>query len=183
MMNKLYLLCFTLLLISCSEGDIIEFSVDDLNGDLENCSNENDNTFVFFVNDADMNRSLSVNFTDSSFEINPEITSDISLDEPTVITLNTSNNQLLYREFNTSIIGEEYFCSSIPVSNINVTLELISTNGTAEISYEAAEDQPDPTQTAYSRTVILRDVTLEGDGIALRKEKLDLGSDTIFIPN
>ncbi|WP_298320728.1 hypothetical protein [uncultured Aquimarina sp.] len=183
MMNKLYFLFFALLLISCSEGDIIEFSVDDLNGDLENCSNENDNTFVFFVIDQGINRSLSLNFTDTSFEINPENVSDISIDEPTVITLNATNNQFIYREFDTAINGDEYFCNSIPVSGINVTLELISTNGTADISYEAAEDQPDPTQTSYSRTVILRDVTLEGGGIAIRKEILELGSDNISIPN
>ncbi|WP_299254616.1 hypothetical protein [uncultured Aquimarina sp.] len=170
------------LLISCSEGDLITLSVD-FDEDLQNCANENDNTFVFFVIDQDINRSLSVNFTDTSFEINPLVLADISLDEPTIITLNTTNNQLLYREFNTPINGEEYFCSSIPISNINVTLELISTNGTAEISYEAADNQPDPTQTIYTRTVILRDVTLEGDDIAIRKQILELGSDSIIIPN
>ncbi|SEK22861.1 hypothetical protein SAMN04487910_0017 [Aquimarina amphilecti] len=180
-MNRLYFLFFALLLINCSEGDLIEISVDDLNGDLENCSNENDNTFVFFVIDQDINRSLSLNFTDTSFEIIPENVSEISIDEPTVITLNTTSNQFIYREFDTSINGTEYFCNSIPVSGITVTQELISSNGTAEISY--MEVTSSTTETTYSRTVTLKDITLEGNGIAIRKQSLVLGLDNITIPN
>jgi len=181
-MYKLYFLFLILTIISCSEGDVIEITVDNFNGELQNCANENDNTFVFFVIDQDVNRSLSVNFTDTSFEINPLVVADITLDEPTIITLNTSNNQFLYREFNTAINGDQYFCNSIPISNVSVTQELVSSNGTAEISY-AISDDSDPTQTIYSRTVILKDITLEGNGIALRKEILELGSDNITIPN
>ncbi|WP_299443561.1 hypothetical protein [uncultured Aquimarina sp.] len=180
--HKLGFLFLILSIMSCSEGDVIEIDVDNFNGDLQNCANENDNTFVFFVIDQDINRSLSVNFTDNNFEINPVVVADISLDEPTVITLNTSNNQFLYREFNTVINGDEYFCNSIPVSNVSVTQELVSSNGTAEISY-AVTDDSDPTATIYSRTIILKDITLEGNGIALRKESLRLGSDNITIPN
>ncbi|WP_108803021.1 hypothetical protein [Aquimarina sp. Aq107] len=181
MIKRLCFLFFLLLLIGCSEGDLIEVSVDDLTGDLENCSNENDNTFVFFVVDQDINRSLSLNFTDTSFELNPTTVSEISLDEATVITLNTTNNQFIYREFDTSIDGDEYFCSSIPVSGITVTQELISSNGTAEISYE--ELTTSATETTYSRTVTLKDITLEGNGIAIRKQSLVLGLDNITITN
>ncbi len=182
MIKKLgFLVCF-LIFVNCSEGDIIDIRVDDVVGELENCSNDSTNTFVFFVVDQATNRSLSVNFTDTSFEIEPNAASDISLVEPTIITLNATNNQFLYRVFDTTINGVDYFCNSVPVSNINVTQELVSANGTAEISYEIV-DQTDPNQTIYSRTVILKNVTLEGNGIAIRKEFLPLGSDSITIPN
>jgi len=180
MIRKLGFLILSFVIISCSEGDIIETSVD-FEGELENCSNQNDDTFVFYIIDEDMSRSLSINFTSSSFEIDPMMIEDISLDEPTVISLNTSSNQFLYREFDTAINGTDYFCNSIPPSDINVTLELTSSNGTAEISY--ALMTMEPTQNIYSRTVTLRDITLEGNGIAIRKKELVLGSDTVQIPN
>ncbi|MDH7446845.1 hypothetical protein [Aquimarina sp. 2201CG14-23] len=181
MINKLsVLLLLVLFSISCSEGDIIDISVD-LNGDLQHCSNENDNTFVFFTIESETNRSLSVNFSSSSFIITPTTVADISITEPTIITLNTTSNQFLYREFDTMINGSEYFCSSIPPSNVNVTQELVSSNGTAEITYVLTDDTS-PTETIYARTVTLKGVTLEGNGIAIRREILELGSDNISIP-
>lgn len=182
MIKKIAVLVLALVFIGCSEGDILEIPLDIFNDDeLQNCSNENDNTFVFFVIDEDANSSLSVNFTDSNFEIEPAAVADISVDEPTVITLNTTTNQLLYREFDTTINGDDYFCNSIPVSNINVTQELISSNGTVEISYVLQNTTA--TETIYERTVTLNDVTLEGNGIAIRRELLVLGTDSVIIPN
>jgi len=181
MIRTLGFLLLSITFIGCSEGDIIETSFK-FQGDLESCGNENTNNFVFFVIDQQINRSLSVSFTSTSFQIEPTAVSSISLDEPTTITLNTSTNQFLYREFNTVINGDEYYCSSIPPSNINVSQELISTNGTVEISY-AIMDDSNPAETIYSRTVTLKDITLVGNGIAIREELFVLGSDSITIPN
>ncbi|MBW1296791.1 hypothetical protein [Aquimarina litoralis] len=181
MVKRIYISLITLIIISCSEGDILEIPLDIFDESLQNCANESDNTFVFFVIDEDTNTSLSVNFTDTNFEINPMTVEDITLDEPTVITLNTSTNQLLYREFNTAINGDEYFCNSVPVSDINVTQELISSNGTVEISYVLQNTTA--TATIYERTLTLKDITLEGNGIAIRRELLVLGTDTVEIPN
>ncbi|WP_299600106.1 hypothetical protein [uncultured Aquimarina sp.] len=182
MINRIYIIVLVLFFASCSEGDILEIPLDIFSDDeLQNCSNENDNTFVFFVIDQDTNRSLSVNFTDSSFEIEPATVADVSVDEPVVITLNTTTNQLLYREFDTSINGDDYFCNSVPISNVNVTQELVSSNGTVEISYVLQNTTA--TETTYERTVTLNDVTLEGNGIGIRRELLVLGTDTVTVTN
>ncbi|MGY3793394.1 hypothetical protein [Aquimarina sp. 433] len=182
MINRIYIIVLVLFFASCSEGDILEIPLDIFSDDeLQNCSNENDNTFVFFVIDQDTNRSLSVNFTDSSFEIEPATVADVSVDEPVVITLNTTTSQLLYREFDTSINGDDYFCNSVPISNVNVTQELVSSNGTVEISYVLQNTTA--TETTYERTVTLNDVTLEGNGIGIRRELLVLGTDNVTVTN
>ncbi|MEW7292778.1 hypothetical protein [Aquimarina sp. 2304DJ70-9] len=176
-MNKVFcLIIFTLLLTNCSEGDIIE---NDTNFDasLENCSNLNDNTFVFYKIDDDINRSLSVNFTSPTFDITPEV-NDISVTTPTTITLNDDSNQLIYREFSSAITGSDYFCSSIPSSDITITEELISSDGIMEVSYEEL-DPTSNTQRRYTRTVVVRNATLIGNGIVIRNELLVLGSDII----
>ena len=182
MIKKIYIIILVLFFASCSEGDILEIPLDIFSDDeLQNCSNENDNTFVFFVIDQDTNRSLSVNFTDSNFEIEPATVADVSVDEPVVITLNTTTNQLLYREFDTSINGDDYFCNSVPISNVNVTQELISSNGTVEISYTLQNTTG--TETIYERTITQKDVTIEGNGIGIRRELLVLGTDIITVTN
>ncbi len=158
---------------SCSEGDIIDISVD-FNGTLENCTNPNSRTFVFYKIDPEENRVLFVNFTSSTFDNTPE-SADISLTEPTTIALNTSTNQFTYRVFSTPIEGDTYFCNSIPPSSASVTEELISTNGTIEISYTLISDK------TYTRTVTLNDVTLSGSGLSVRREIFILGSDVVEV--
>jgi len=169
--------CIALFLItlSCSEGDIINMSID-FEGQLQNCSNTNDNTFVFYKIDSENNRSLSVGFTSNSFDIAPQNIANISTTEPIEINLNTSTNQLFYREFNTEFNGDEYYCTSVPPSIINVSQELVSSTGVIEISYQ----NTDNTNT-FIRTVTLKNVTFVGDEIAIRKEVLVLGSDEVVI--
>lgn len=164
-----------LLITSCSEGDVIDISID-FDGQLQNCSNANDKTFVFYKIDDEINRSLSGGFNSRTFNIAPQSANDISTTEPIEITLNTSSNQVIYREFDTEIISEEYFCSSIPPSTVNVVKELVSSSGIIEISYEATDDI-----TKFIRTVTLRNVTFVGNEIAIRKEVLILGSDEITV--
>lgn len=177
-MNKLYTyILISILIISCSEGDIIQDNIDFL-ADLESCSNGNN--FVFYKIDSGINQSLSVNFTSTSFDITPEA-DDISITEPTVIAL-SSANQFIYRQFSTPINGQDYFCSSIPPSNVVVTEELISTNGSLEVSY--TELPPASTGEArFTRIVTLNNVTLVGERGVIRKEYLLLGSDEVTIPN
>ncbi len=174
-LNKSALILLLLVLANCSEGDIIDISID-FDGQLLNCSNANDKTFVFYKIDDEINRSLSGGFSSTTFDIAPETVDDISTTTPIEITLNTSTNQVIYREFDVSISGEEYFCSSIPPSTINVNKELVSSSGTIEVSYQATTDP-----TIFTRTVTLRNVTFVGNEIAIRKEVLILGSDEIIL--
>lgn len=174
-MNRcIYLLVFILAIAGCSEGDVIDVSVN-FEGKLENCSNETENTFVFYKIDSDKKRSISLSFTSTSFDLTPdEIASDA---EPTVITLNETANLLIYREFNTIVDGSSYFCSSVPPSDNNVSEEFISTDGTAEISFKIFNDD-DPNNIVYTRTVTLRNITFIGNQLEIRREVLLLGSDT-----
>lgn len=172
MIYRFYILLFVVVVsIRCSEGDIIDTSVD-FTAELQNCSNETANTFVFYKIDDQINRSLSVNFNSTTFNDMPAA-GDIPT-EPIEIALNATTNQLIYREFGIAILGENYFCTSVPPSNIGVNQELISSNGTIQIDYE-----PTDTPNMFTRTITLLDITLEGEGIAIRQEFLLLGSDIV----
>ncbi|MHA7059376.1 hypothetical protein ACWGOQ_0019265 [Aquimarina sp. M1] len=177
MINKIGGLLCAFMLVSCSEGDILDISVN-FEGEVQNCANENDNTFVFYKTDTSMNQSLSVNFTSTTFDITPEVM-DVSVTQPTVITLNATTNQFIYREYGSPIVGEDYFCNSIPPSDISVTEELISSNGILEINYEALSSSE--TQESFIRTLILRNITLEGNGKAIRREFLNLGTEVVDV--
>ncbi|MFD2561135.1 hypothetical protein [Aquimarina rubra] len=180
MINKLGFLICILTIFGCSEGDILDLSVEfDPEPELQNCANENDNTFVFYTIDSSMKKSLSVNFTSTTFDIAPEA-EDVPVNQITEITLNASTNQLIYREYGSTIVGEDYFCNSVPPANVSVTEELISTNGTLEIMYEALTTNSE-TQESFNRKLTLRNITLEGNGKAIRREFLDLGTEVIDI--
>ncbi len=171
MKKIIYLFVLTLLTISCSEGDIIE---DDINftAVLENCSNAND--FVFFKIDSEKNQALSLNFTSTSFELNELPETDLT----ETITINGTTNTLIYRKFDAQINGEEYFCSSIPPSNVLVTRELISASGTAMITYVLVSG----TTNTYTRTITLSDVTFKGVDIEIRQELFEFGEEEVTIP-
>ncbi len=173
-MNKaFYLIICMSLCIGCSEGDVIENDIL-FDAALQNCANQNDNTFVFYKVDTAINQAFSLSFTNTTFELNT-VPEDLSF----TIALNATTNVLLYRKFDTAINGDDYFCSSVPPGNINVTQELISSNGNVEILY--AEKSNSGTTITYTRTVMLSNVTLEGDDIAIRQELLELGSDEFTI--
>ncbi len=170
MKKIIYLFVLTLIIISCSEGDIIE---DDINftAVLEDCSNAND--FVFFKIDSEKNQALSLNFTSTSFELN-----ELPDNNTETITLNGTTNTLIYRKFDAQINGEEYFCSSIPPSNVLVTRELISASGAATITYERISG----TTNTYTRTITLSDITFKGVDIEIRQELFMFGEEEVTIP-
>ncbi len=174
-MNKIFkYFVFPLLVIACSEGDVIENNISEVNGTLENCANLNENTFVFYKIDPQINQAISLAFTSTTFDLDtvPEGLS-------TTITLNGTSNTIIYRRFDTAIDGATYFCASVPPSGINVTQELISSNGNAVITYVINTDTA--TETVYDRIITLTNVTFEGPGVAIRQELLEFGSDEITI--
>ncbi|WP_282090279.1 hypothetical protein [Aquimarina algiphila] len=175
-MNKVFFLIIFTLLISCSEGDIIENDISNFTAPLENCSNQSNDTFVFFKTDSEINQSISLSFTSTVFELNtiPD-NEELTL----TITLDGTANVLIYRQFDTAINGSEYFCSSVPPGDITVTQELISSNGNAEIKYTLLSETM--TEATYTRSFTLNDITLEGPDIAIRQEVLEFGNDEITI--
>ncbi len=173
-MNKIYcLIFFSVLIISCSEGDIIENDID-FTAQLDHCSNPEENTFVFYKIDTAINQALSLSFTSPTFQLNT-VPEDFTI----TITLNETTNILTYRQFDSAINGEAYYCVSVPPGDITVTQELVSTNGNAVISYN--EISKTDTTITYTRTITLNETTLNGDGISIRQELLELGTDEITV--
>ncbi|GAA4272340.1 hypothetical protein U6A24_20840 [Aquimarina gracilis] len=169
-MNRPFgLFAIIILFMSCSEGDIIETDIN-FTATPEDCFNGND--FVIYKIDTDTNRSISLNFTSSSFEVNQVPAENAS----ETITLNGTSNVLIYRQFDSAINGEEYFCASIPPSGIIVTEELISENGTATISYTPISGN------TFTRTIVVSNVTFKGPGIEIREEVFEFGSYEITTP-
>lgn len=174
-MNRVfYLLMLILFISSCSEGDIIDTNVN-FTASLEKCSNLDEDTFVFYKIDTNVNQTLSLGFTSTTFELDT-VPEELS----TTITLNETSNTLFYRKFASAINGDDYFCSSVPPSGITVIEELTATDGTAEITY-TVESMTD-TQILYNRVITLKNITLVGKDIILRREVLDLGTDQITVP-
>jgi len=151
---------------SCSEGDIIDTSVN-FEATPEDCFNEDN--FVIYKIDSDGKTAISLNFTSATFETNrvPE-----NNEEEEIILLNGNSNILTYRMFDQPIAGDTYFCSNIPPANIMVIQELIANSGTATITYT-----PDPTnQNVFTRTITLTNVTFVGPEIEIREQVYDFGS-------
>ena len=172
--TSIFYFLFLVAFISCSEGELIEDDVD-FEAALNHCSNGDD--FVFFKINPNADQTISLRFSSTTFDISP-------LAVPTdtfTVALNTTTNQLNYREFNTSVT-EDYFCSSIPTSTITTTYELVGSDGTIEIDYVLKDDQ-DPNAVVYTRTVVIKDLTLIGNGISLRREVYELGSEDVIFTN
>ncbi|SHI49941.1 hypothetical protein [Aquimarina spongiae] len=166
------ILTAVIFILGCSEGDVIEDNFD-FTASVENCSNGDD--FVFFKIDPSINQALSLSFTSTTFELNT-VPTDLTFS----ITLNSTSNVLVYRQFDNSIDGNTYFCSSVPPGNIQVTQELISSNGTATITY--TELSQTDTDITYTRSIVLENITLIGTEIEVRQERINFGSDEITIP-
>lgn len=171
--NYLYLVFF-ILVISCSEGDIIEDNIDNFDTPVKNCSNENNKTYVFYKTDSKINRSLSIAFKSETFKLDT-----IPKENKLTIALDGKSNTFIFRTYNDAIDGESYFCSSIPPDNDTVVQELTSNDGTVEITYTLKSENE--TAVTYTRNIVLYNITLKGGDIAMRQELFDFGSDQITI--
>ncbi len=118
-----FLFIAILCIYSCDDGDIIvtDFDFDEINLDL--CEVTKDD-FIYFKINNDTREGGSFNFTKSGF------------DEKTVgefeIDVN-GENQFTYRRYNIAI-NQDYYCGTLPPSNINVEEEFVSSSGTAIIT-------------------------------------------------
>ncbi len=132
-MKKLLVFLFSILLLSCDDGDILITSFEFNDVDLQLCKGAKENEYVFFKINQTINEAISYNFISETFS-ETNVTS-----EPIFIDLDNETNNLIYRQFNSSITAD-YYCSNIPPSNILVTEELIGTSGRAEIVTQIVEE-------------------------------------------
>lgn len=174
-MNKFFFsILIVILTASCSEGDIINNDITNFDAPLENCANLNQNTFVFFKVDTDVNQSLSLSFTSTTFKLNL-VPKELSH----TIALNTTTNLLIHRKFASKINNTEYFCASVPPNGTVIAQELKSSDGNAIIKY--TEKSQTSTSITYTRNITLSNITLKGNDISIRLELLNFGEDEITI--
>lgn len=109
------------MLQSCDDGDIIVTSFNFDDADLKNCGTVGN--YVFYKVNAEALESLSLKLgtTDSIYQISGT----------RVFTLNGTSNFVNYRTYD-GALGTSYFCSSIPPTSPNVTVDYIAASGTVD---------------------------------------------------
>ena len=123
-MNRIIflLICFTVLFQSCDDGDIIvkSFNFDD--AQLKTCGGPNNYVFykVNTITSTNESLSLKLGIPDSLYK-------EEGIKE---YTLNGSNIFVNYRTYD-GILGNNYFCTSIPPISPKVTVEYVANSGTA----------------------------------------------------
>lgn len=121
-MNRfLFLLIFSSIFIqSCDDGDIIVRSFNFDNAELKTCGDVGN--YVFYKVNPDSKESLSLKM---------EVLDSLYREEGIVnYTLNGSTIVVDYRTYDAAL-GNNYFCSSIPPTSPNVTVEYVASSGTA----------------------------------------------------
>ena len=122
MKKFLSLLFSSLLLFSCDDGDIIvtDFNFDDQA--LSWCGDSEDQV-VFNINNEQVHEAIAFRFN-----LNTPETEFFSTEEGQMNIPLNSNNQIIYRVFD-SEVDDSYFCNEVPPVAPTVTEEYRSTNG------------------------------------------------------
>lgn len=121
-MNRFFYLfiCFSIFLQSCDDGDIIVKSFNFDAADLKTCGGVGNYVFYKINTDAKESLSLKMSIPDSLYK--EEGIKERELNGTTII--------VNYRTYD-GALGSNYFCSSIPPTKPNVTVEYIAVSGTA----------------------------------------------------
>jgi hypothetical protein len=148
-------LALAFLFTSCDDGDIITAALD-FDDSFETCGE-----LVCYKIKTDPNESLSL-LLDTTIDdlIETEIDSNNALlvnlvDFNPVFTISTTN-PFNYRTYSNTI-SDDVFCSAIPPSNLGVTNDYSSTEGTATFTIVLIEDDNDGIPAAYE------DINGDGD--------------------
>ncbi len=143
------ILLFAILLQGCNDGDIIvtTFNFDDT--DLNNCGENGD--YVFYKINPDNQESISLKLavTDVLYEVEGAKT----------YQLNGTSILVNYRNYD-GTLGSNYFCSSIPPTSPNVTVDYVAVSGTAVLTTTFVYEDNDNVPEAYESTG-----DTDGDGL------------------
>ena len=112
----------SLFLQSCNDGDIIVTTFNFDTAELKSCGGIGNYVFYKVNPDAQESLSLRINFNDSLYR-------ELGIRE---VVLDGTNNFVNYRTYD-GALGNNYFCSSIPPTTPNVTVEYFAASGTAQI--------------------------------------------------
>ncbi len=121
MKKFLFLFIASILLQSCDDGDIIVTSFNFDDADLENCGNLGNYVFYIVNPDAQESISLRLGVTDSIYRV-------AGIKE---YPINGTANFVNYRTYDGDL-GSDYFCSSVPPTSPNVTVDYRGESGIAE---------------------------------------------------
>ncbi len=158
------------LLLSCDDGDIIITSFEFDDASLQLCGGSKENELVFFKINTTNNEAISFNFVSADYRTN------VVLDTPITIDLSEDTGNLIYRQFNVSI-ANDYYCSSVPSSEVIVTEELRAISGIAEIDVQIAEEDDEDGVPAEEEDINcdgnLENDDTDGDGIPNYKDQDD----------
>lgn len=163
-MRKLFFVIAPLLFLSlftCSDGDIItvEFDFDDT---FKACGTDG---LVFYKTKNDPSESLSIKI--ASLTINDILpTGDDKIFEADyqLSTTNTFN----YRTYSNTTLPSNLFCNDVPLSEVKITKDLVSTSGKVHIKTVLVEDDNDgiPAELEdLNGNGNLEDDDTDGDGI------------------
>ncbi|NGX84358.1 hypothetical protein [Aequorivita sp. KMM 9714] len=124
-MNRfLFLLIFSSIFIqSCDDGDIIVRSFNFDNAELKTCGDVGN--YVFYKVNPDSKESLSLKMEVLDSLYREEGIANYALNGTTIV--------VDYRTYDAAL-GNNYFCSSIPPTSPNVTVEYVASSGTAVLT-------------------------------------------------
>ncbi|WP_025740184.1 hypothetical protein [Aquimarina pacifica] len=175
MKKLLYFLFFLHLLSSCDDGDIIVTSFEFDEVDLELCRGSLKDEYVFFKINDDTQEAISFDFVNESFSDTTVTTTPIYIDIGDDV-------HFIYRSFNSEITSD-YFCGTLPSSDITILEELLIISGTAEISTsiitEDDNDGVDAEDEDVNGNGDLEDDDTDGDGIPNYKDQDDDGDNIL----
>jgi len=133
MKRLLFAILISSFLSSCNDGDVIVTSFDFDVSNLDNCGGPGG--YVFF--------NINNSATAESISLLLETTNILFLESGVqLFELNGSSNTVSYRNYNGDI-SNSYFCSNIPPTSPDVTLEYFGDSGTAELTTEVTKIDDD----------------------------------------
>ncbi|WP_417867748.1 hypothetical protein [Xanthomarina gelatinilytica] len=144
-MRKIFaLVSFLILVMSCDDGDVIFVELD-FDDTFEACGE-----LVFYNTKESPAESISLQISSPTltladiFEVEPSETNPllVELVNPEIQgNIDGSNNLFNYRSYNT--LTDNLFCNDVPPSNLGITQDLSSSDGSYTITTTYAEDDND----------------------------------------
>lgn len=161
-MNRLFFILFlSFFLKGCNDGDVIVTDLDFENVDLKTCGTIGN--YIFYKENSQVFQSLSLRLgtTDTLYKTEGTKTYELS----------GATNFVNYRSYD-GLLGNNYFCSSIPPTSPKVQSDYLAVSGTAQVIVTFDEEQ---TPIVKNVQIILKNLVLISGNNQIIQETLDMG--------
>ncbi|WP_067146347.1 hypothetical protein [Pseudotamlana agarivorans] len=138
-MRKLYFVLTLLSLVfnlSCDDGDIITIELD-FDDTFYSCGIDN---LVFYKTKDDPSESLSLKLTGVTLDDILDVDAGGIFEEDYIIS---STNPFNYRTYSNTTLPNDLFCSDVPNSEVDITKDIQSTSGIADVKTVLTEADDD----------------------------------------